>query len=181
MNKNTKSALDSIISIVYITPENAVIGEKNSFLTLSFTTKDENGETKTTDYDRVFLHRAFPFDHPESYISVQDADKNEIGMISDLSIFPPETAALLRGELTRKYYALTLTAIHSIRDRYGYAYCFASAEDGPINFTMRDVARSILKVDENHIVMTDIDGNRYDIPDIHKLDRKSYRRIELYL
>jgi len=70
-----RTALKDVISILYITPENAVIGEKNNFLTLSLTTKDENGEEQKKDYDRVFLHRAFPFDHPEAFISVQDADK----------------------------------------------------------------------------------------------------------
>jgi len=176
-----RTALKDVISILYITPENAVIGEKNNFLTLSLTTKDENGEEQKKDYDRVFLHRAFPFDHPEAFISVQDADKNELGMISELSVFPEETAALLRGELARKYYAPVLRSIISLRDRYGYAYCTARTDTGEISFTLRDASRSILKVDEHRVVITDIDGNRYDIPDIEALDRGSYKKIELYL
>ena len=178
---DTRTALKDVISIVYITPDNAVIGEKNNFLTLSLKTKEENGEEKTAEYDRVFLHRAFPFDHPESYISVQDADKNEIGMISDLSVFPEETAALLRGELARKYYAPVLRSILSVRDRYGYAYCTATTDAGEITFTLRDASRSIFKADAKRVIITDIDGNRYDIPDVAELDRKSYKKIELYL
>lgn len=176
-----RTALSDVVSILYLTPENAVIGETNDFLTLTLTAPDENGELKTTEYDRIFLHRAFPFDHPESFISVQDKDKNEIGMISDLSVFPEETAERLRRELSRKYYAPVLTAIHSIRDRYGYAYCAAETKEGPISFTMKDASRSIRKIDDHRVVITDVDGNRYDIPDTAALDRKSYRRIELYL
>ena len=178
---DTRTALRDVVSIVYITPDNAVIGEKNHFLTLSLKTKNENGEEETKEYDRVFLHRAFPFDHPEDYISVQDADKNEIGMISSLSVFPEESCALLRAELARKYYAPQITAILSLRDRYGYAYLSASSDAGEITFTLRDAARSILKVDEKRVIITDIDGNRYEIPDIEKLDRKSFKKIELYL
>ncbi len=178
---DTRTALRDVVSIVYITPENAVIGEKNNFLTLSLKTKNETGEEETKEYDRVFLHRAFPFDHPEAYISVQDADKNEIGMIAALSVFPEDTMALLRRELARKYYAPQLSAILSLRDRYGYAYCTAASDAGEITFTLRDAARSILKVDERRVVITDIDGNRYEIPDIEKLDRKSFKKIELYL
>lgn len=177
----TRTALSDVVSILYLTPENAAVCEKNDFLSLTLTVKEEDGETKTTEYDRIFLHRAFPFDHPESYISVQDAEKNEIGMISELSVFPVETAALLRRELARKYYAPVLTGIHSLRDRYGYAYCSASTPDGDITFTMKDAARSIRKIDSHRVVITDVDGNRYDIPDVEKLDRKSYRKIELYL
>ena len=178
---DTRTALRDVVSIVYITPENAVIGEKNQFLTLSLKTKNENGEEETKEYERVFLHRAFPFDHPEDYISVQDADKNEIGMISSLSIFPEESGALLRAELARKYYAPQISAILSLRDRYGYAYLSAASDAGEITFTLRDAARSILKVDEKRVVITDIDGNRYEIPDVEKLDRKSFKKIELYL
>ena len=176
-----RTALKDVISIVYITPDNSVIGEKNSFLTLTLTVPDENGEAQKKDYDRVFLHRAFPFDHPESFISVQDADKNEIGMIADLAVFPEDTAALLRGELSRKYYAPVLRSIISLRDRYGYAYCTAMTDNGEISFTLRDASRSIVKVDEHRVVITDIDGNRYDIPDVLGLDRKSYKKIELYI
>lgn len=178
---DNRTSLKDVISIVYITPENSVFGEKNHFLTLVMKTKDENGADTEKTYDRVFLHRAFPFDHPEAYISVQDADKNELGMISDLSVFPADTADLLRAELGRKYYAPVLKSIHSIRDRYGYAYCSAVTDSGEITFTLRDASRSIFKVDERRVIITDIDGNRYDIPDVTLLDRKSFKRIELYL
>ncbi len=178
---DTRTALRDVVSIVYITPDNAVIGEKNNFLTLSLKTKNENGEEETKEYDRVFLHRAFPFDHPEDYISVQDAEKNEIGMISSLTVFPEETTALLRRELERKYYAPKISAILSLRDRYGYAYLSAASDAGEITFTLRDAARSIVKVDEKRVVITDIDGNRYEISDVEKLDRKSFKKIELYL
>lgn len=178
---DNRTSLKDVISIVYLTPENAVFGEKNQFLTLEMKTEEENGDPAVKTYDRVFLHRAFPFDHPESYISVQDPDKNEIGMISELSVFPAETADLLRAELGRKYYAPVLKSILSVRDRYGYAYCTAMTDSGEITFTLRDASRSIFKVDERRVIITDIDGNRFDIPDITQLDRKSFKKIELYL
>ena len=178
---DTRTSLDSVVSIVYITPENGVFDEKNGFLTLSFTACAEDGTEEVKQYDRVFLHRAFPYSHPDAYISVQDSEKNEIGMIADISLFPENTAALLRGELNRKYYAPCLRAIHSVRDRYGYAYIQASTDEGDIQITLRDASRSMARVDEKRVIITDIDGNRYDIPDITALDRKSFRRIELYL
>ena len=178
---DTKTSLDSVVSIVYITPENAVFEEKNHFLTLQLTTTKEDGTSETANYDRVFLHRSFPYDHPEAYISVQDGDKNEIGMIAELGQFPDSTAALLRGELARKYYSPVITAIHSVKDRYGYAYLHVATDSGEMDITLRDASRSMARVDERRVIITDIDGNRYDIPDITKLDRKSFRRIELYL
>ncbi len=173
--------LQDVVSIVYITPENSEFGEKNHFLTLSFKTKDENDAPVTKEYDRIFLHRAFPFDHPESFISVQDADKNEIGIIKELSDFPKETADLLRGELARKYYAPVITSIKSLNNRYGYAYIDAMTPQGKISITLRDAMRSIIRIDEKRVMIIDIDSNRYDIPDVTALDRRSYRQIELFL
>jgi len=178
---DNRTSLRDVVSIVYLTPENSVFSENNHFLTLVMKTKDENGADTEKTYDRVFLHRAFPFDHPESFISVQDTDKNELGMISELSVFPAETADLLRAELERKYYAPVLKSIVNIRDRYGYAYCTAVTDAGEITFTLKDAARSILKVDEKRVIITDVDGNRYNIPDLAVLDRRSYKKIELYL
>lgn len=178
---DTRTSLDSVVSIVYITPENGVFEAKNQFLTLAFTHRGEDGVEETKHYDRVFLHRSFPYDRPEAYISVQDSDKNEIGMIADIAQFPEDTAALLRGELNRKYYAPILRAIHSVRDKYGYAYIHATTDTGDVHITLRDASRSMARVDAKRVIITDIDGNRYDIPDVTALDKKSFRRIELYL
>ena len=102
-------------------------------------------------------------------------------MIAEIGQFPDSTASLLRGELARKYYSPVITAIHSVKDRYGYAYLHVAIDSGEMDITLRDASRSMARVDERRVIITDIDGNRYDIPDITKLDRKSFRRIELYL
>ena len=44
-----------------------------------------------------------------------------------------------------------------------------------------DTFRNIAKITESRVVLTDVDGNRYEIDDVLALDGKSYRKIELYL
>lgn len=46
---------------------------------------------------------------------------------------------------------------------------------------MHDTFRNIAKITESRVVLTDVDGNRYEIDDVLALDGKSYRKIELYL
>ena len=50
-----------------------------------------------------------------------------------------------------------------------------------MSFAMYDTYRNIAKVSETRLVLTDVDGNRYEIPDVMDLDRKSFKKIELYL
>lgn len=177
-----KKSLDEIVAIIYITKENAVFEKKSDFLTLTLTAPNEEGVVETKTYERIFLHRAFPFDNPFSYISVLDQDNKEIGMISELSVLGEEDAEAIRQELNRKYYTPVVKSILSMKDKFGFSYWKVMTDEGEISFTLHDTFHSLMKVDgSSRIFITDIDGNRYEIPDIEALDRKSYKKIELFL
>jgi len=178
----TKKSLNEIVAIVYITKDNAVFEKKSDFLTLTLTAPNEEGVVETKTYERIFLHRAFPFDNPFSYISVLDKDNKEIGMISDLSVLKEEDAEAICTELNRKYYTPVVKSIISMKDKFGFSYWKVMTDEGELSFTLHDTFHSLMKVDGgSRIFITDIDGNRYEIPDIESLDRKSYKKIELFL
>ena len=182
MKNQNKKSLDEIVAITYITRENAVFEKKSDFLTLTLTAPNEEGTVETKNYERIFLHRAFPFDNPFSYISVLDKDNKEIGMISDLSVLKEEDAESIKSELNRKYYTPVIKSILSMKDKFGFSYWKVLTDEGEISFTLHDTFHSLMKVDGGtRIFITDIDGNRYEIPDIETLDRKSYKKIELFL
>ena len=176
------SAFDAVIKIRYLDDTNAVFSEHNGFLSLKTTLPNENGEAEEQTYERIFLHSAFPFDMPHSYISVLDKDQKEIGMIRELSALSEGTQAILLGELGRKYYAPRITKILSVKERYGFSYWRVDLENASdFSFTVQDTYRSMLKVDQTHVFIIDVDGNRFEIPSVEALDRASYKKIELYL
>ena len=193
MEENT---IGSVTNIVYLNDENATFRAENGFLSLTakipkkddlFDKEDQNeipdeNGLVTKTWERAFLHCAFPFDAPNAYISVLDKDNREIGMIRSLSDFSEDAQALLKAELARKYYAPVIAKILSVKDRYGFSYWQVELGDGrEFSFTVQDTYRSILKVTYQHIFIIDVDGNRFEIPDVEALDRASYKRIELYL
>lgn len=170
-------AKDSAAAIKKLDAENAVLSLKNGFISLSLT---EENETK--EFDRVFLHRAFPFELLWEYISVLDKDSNEIGIIYKLTDFEDETAELLKTELLRKYYEPKIKTVVSLKERYGFSYWNVITTDGRnVDFTMQDTFRNIVRVGTDRAVLLDVDGNRFVIESILNLDRKSYKKIELYL
>lgn len=185
MDETKKTAsLSDAVQIIYLDKNNAQFRTKNNFLTLKAKIPNENGTVEDKEYDRVFLHRAFPFDNPFEYISVLDADQKEIGLIRDVGVFETEVQEYLKAELGRKYFAQKLSKIIGIKERYGFSYWKAATEDGEeITFTLQDTFRSIMKVggESKRIFIIDIDGNRYEIPDLEKLEFKSYKKLELYL
>lgn len=183
-----ESYLD-LAEITYLTPENAVFSRtKNGFPAMRaflppFTDDltEEKLPPEWQDFGRVQFHRAFPFDAPDEYISVLDQDGKEYGIICSLSDFEGEARELIQKELDRKYLAPIITRILSLKDKLGFSYWEVETDLGKRSFTMQDTYRNMFRNSENGVILTDVDGNRYAIADVLKLDPKSYRKIELYL
>ncbi len=164
-------------TILKLDSSNVSFSQKNGFLTMTL----KDGETKKK-HDRVFLHRAFPFELLWQYISVLDADSVEIGVIYDIANFDEATVEMLKKELERKYYEPRIKSVIGVKERYGFSYWHVRCDDDrEMNFTMQDTFRNIIRVGEDKAVLLDVDGNRFVIDSILGLDRKSYRKIELYL
>lgn len=163
--------LAEISVTVWLTPENASFASKNGFLYI------KHGERE----QRVFLYRQFPFDMLWEFISVMDEEQCEIGIIRDVAIFDEATHTLLCDELNRRYYAPEILSIVSFKERYGFSYWKVKTHEGEVSFTLHDTFRSIIRAGEKRLILLDVDGNRFEIPDVEALDRKSYKKIELYL
>ena len=185
--------VNGITETIYFTAENAVfyltagglIGLKAFMPPVGKDDLAEDGESDNSplwqDLGRVFLHRAFPYDMPDKFISVLDKDGKEYGMIKDISALPEEMAQIIRAELKRKYFCPVITKINTVSAKFGYTYWEADSDMGKLSFSMHDTYRNIAKVGGNRLILTDVDGNRYEIRDYLLLDRKSFRKLELYL
>ena len=169
--------LEDAAKISRLDGNNASFEMKNGFLSLAVTVDSDK-----KSYDRVFLHRAFPHELLWEYISVTDEDSREIGIIYNIEDFADEDKSLIVTEIERKYYSPVIRTIDSLKERYGFSYWKVTGEDGrAFSFTMKDTFRNIIHTGEDSIILVDVDGNRYSIKSISELDRKSYRKIELYL
>ena len=129
-------------------------------------------------YPRVALYRAFPFTYLDRYISVRDVEGKEIGMIRELGEFGEETAQLILRELDRRYFTPVISRIESIKEEFGYAYWNVVTDAGPRRFTVRDMQQSVLLLSTYHVLIIDVDGNRFEIPDYQELDARSRKYIE---
>lgn len=171
-----KRTSGSSAEILRLTPENAEFSSKNGFPSMRLKV---NGET--VEYGKVSLHRTFPYELLWQYISVLDNEDAELGVIYDISDFK-ESQELLKTELERRYYEPRITAVLSLKERYGFSYWSVRLTDGrTVDFTMQDTFRNIIRAGEDKAILLDVDGNRFVIESIRSLDRKSYKKIELYL
>jgi len=176
MKTQNESELLDAAGIVYLTKENCTFERKGDFLAV--TLKKNADEEK---FDKVSLHRLFPYDKPDEYVSVLSPDSIEIGIIASLDDFGEADRQLLKSELKRKYYICKLVSVESIRDRFGFSYWKAKSADGELSFTVRDAHNSIRTNPDGKIQITDIDNNRYELEPFSTLDPKTRKRIELYV
>lgn len=130
---------------------------------------------------RVKLIRTYPYTLTDEYICVHNLDDKEIGIIRDLKELPESSCECAVKELENRYYCPTVTAIKSVKERMGHFY-FQTVVDGKEkNFTVRDITRNMRFASGDTLLIFDMDGNRYVIPEFEKTEPKSKRLLEPYL
>lgn len=129
-------------------------------------------------HERVHLYWCFPFSRHGRYVSVRDPEGEEIGIIEDLAGFDEPTVRLLVDELASRYFTPTITRIISLKEEFGYAYWEADTDAGRCRFTAEIGKNAVTVLDGGRLLITDVDGNRFELQDYEQADSKHLRIIE---
>ena len=128
-------------------------------------------------YTGVVPVRTFPLSQPNRYISLHDSEHEEIGLIEDLRQLNKADRAVLREELQKCYFMPRITRILSLEGQFGITQWEVETDRGPVSFALRS-RYDIVSLDGGRVLIKDVDGNRYEIPDYRKLDPKSIALFE---
>ena len=167
-----------------LTPENAWFTPSEGGL---ISLKIINAEGEEEFFERVVIRRSFPVTAPDEFLSVREPDTRlkgrgaEIGMIRRLSIFDKPTVALINAELNIRYFTPVIKKITSAKEKFGYNYWEAETSAGKVSIVLNNPFSNIRALEDGRIYVFDMDGNCFLIPDPKKLDRQSYRAIEIYI
>jgi hypothetical protein len=131
----------------------------------------------TIEGDRSYLQigivRAFPLSDPNQYFSVRDGANKEVGLIVDPSRLGVEDRQLVDEELQRRYFVPAVTRIVSAKERFGTVDWTVETDRGLCRFTTRNLRENVQRPAPERIILTDVDGNRYDIRNIDEVSRES--------
>ncbi len=167
-----------------LTPENAKFRRSGGGL-ISLDITNAKGEPES--FERVVILRSFPVTNPDEFLSVREPDSKkqgrgkEIGMIRRMSDFDAETQKLFLEELDRRYFTPELQKINSVKDKFGYLYWDVMTTAGNVTFVLNNPFSNIRILEDGRILISDIDGNIFQITDPKKLDAASLKKIEIYL
>ena len=171
-----KNAQASIVPITVTHPENVDIAKLRFFREPAWVLR------LTIDGDRSYLKvkivRAAPLSYPERYISLLDAKDEEICMIDDLKEIGPDARTLIGEELDRRYLTAMIEQVTSVRNEYGTSYWDVQTDRGQREFVVQNVAESAQWLGDHRLLITDVDGNRFEIPRLDDLDKRSLEWIE---
>ena len=122
---------------------------------------------------KVSVLRAFPLSVPTGYFSVRDGAAKEIGMLAGVDGLDAESRQLVEAELERRYMISIIHRVLSVKERFGTVDWEVETSRGRRRFTTRDLRENVLRCGPGHFLLTDVESNRYEIPDINALDPQS--------
>ena len=138
-------------------------------------------ELRGEDHKRVQLSRALPFTAPAMYVCVADMDNKEVAVLEDLGDFGEETLALLEEELGIRYFYPEVTQVKSVKEKMGSFYFDLMIGEYEKTIAVKDISKNLKQLGDGKIILTDVDGNRFLIPDVYGIHKKSLRMVEPYL
>ena len=130
---------------------------------------------------RVVVRRLMPLSKPDSYISLAADEDTEIGILVNPAELAQESLEILQEELDKRYFTPTIQKIYRVKEQFGIHEWEVETERGRVTFSVRGLNQNIKQVPPARLFVTDVRGNRYDIPDYRELDAESYLHIQRHL
>ncbi len=170
-----KRESEEVLKMNFLTSENAVFSRTDGgFLAL---------KTGGKEYERVGVYLTFPLTSPEEYISIREADEKakEIGLIQKLTDLKKEEQEMIREQVKLRYFMPVIRKVLDVKDEYGYAYWHVVTDFGNCRFTTHMGGDAVIALGEVRYQVTDIDGNRYEIPDLYALSVMERKKLDLFI
>lgn len=124
-------------------------------------------------YNGLEARRLFPITGGDKYISLLDEDKNEVAVIRDVDTLMEDSAKAVREALKQYYVIPKIEKILHIEEKYGNIRLTAETDRGTCYMEIGDRSHSIKVMFDGRVLLRDTDDNRYEIPDMSVLDRKT--------
>ena len=130
-------------------------------------------------WEKVVVRLAFPFSDPRRHVVLSTADEEEIGVIADCAELEPESRRVLEEALEKRYHIPVIRRIVHAEDEREATRWAVETDRGPRTFAVQD-RHNFTRVRGRRLIITDVDGNRFCIPDVARLDRESQKFLDLY-
>ncbi len=129
---------------------------------------------------RVTVHRCFPWSEPGRFVSLRDAEEDEVALVRDPDELDERSRAALEDALAAAGFVLEVTRIHAVEDEVEIRYWRVETRQGPRSFQTRrdDWPR---RLSDSSFLIRDVSGDLYHVRDTRALDRESREWLWAYV
>lgn len=124
-------------------------------------------------YTQVKPAWAAPLSHPGRYLALLNGKGEEIVTLPDPTELPAESRAAVEVELDRRYLTSKIRSVISARAEFGATYWHVTTERGEKDFVTQSLQENAQWLSPTHLMLIDVDGNRFEIEDVALLDLRS--------
>ncbi|HYF50286.1 MAG TPA: DUF1854 domain-containing protein [Planctomycetota bacterium] len=122
---------------------------------------------------KVNILRVFPLSKPAQFFSIRDGANKEVGVVCDPQKLEPESRKLVMAEVERRYLLTVIERIVAVKERFGTVEWEVDTPRGRTKFTTRDLRENVLRPTPTRYLITDVEGNRFDVLNFDELDPAS--------
>jgi len=127
----------------------------------------------------VRARRAFPLTDPDGYVVLSTLKGEFVALLKEYKRLDPESLRVVQEELEEDYFLPKIVKIERIDDGAQSMIWTVQTDRGPRRFEVRSRKNDIRWLSDTHLVVTDVDGNRYEIVDLSSMDPHSQEKLEM--
>lgn len=124
---------------------------------------------------------AAPLSHPRRYLALLDGKGDEIVLIENLKELDTESREAVEQELRKRYLTADVRRIIEAQVEFGATYWYVDTDRGERDFVTQSLQENAQWLGDHHLLLIDVDGNRFEIADVRALDERSRDFIERIL
>lgn len=132
-------------------------------------------------HKHIEIVRVSPLTHPDRYIAILDENGEELHVVDDVTDLDDESQQTIGTALRQRYMTAVITRITSVRHELGISYFDVETDRGRREFVVQNLLEGARWLSEQRLLIFDVDGNRFEIPSLDDLDKRSHRLLHTVL
>ena len=129
----------------------------------------------------VKLLWARPISGRGTHLSILDDKRTELALLDGLATLDPESRRIAEEDLARRYLVPQITRVIRTRVCFGIRYLRVDTDLGRRDFAFKDASRNVVWISDDHVMLRDTMGCRYEIKPFSGLDPASQREVRRVL
>lgn len=132
------------------------------------------------DLADVRVRRAFPWSHPDRFVSVRSKEGKELLLVDDVATLPAEVAGKLRAALRDGVMIPKIRAILELEHGMGPQRWTVDTDRGTVSFRVQE-KEDLRFLPDGRFSVKDADGNIYELAPEPQLDPRSRKLLQFLI